>query len=58
VLQLLTAAEREGSPGETVRRLFSAADAAAFAATARIHSELLAEKSALKDLLAKLEARL
>ncbi len=58
VLQLLTAAEREGSPGETVRRFFSAADAAAFAATAGIHSGLLAEKSALKDLLAKLEARL
>lgn len=58
VLQILTTPEREGKPGETVRRFFAAADAAAFAAAAGSRAGLLAEKSALKEILAKLEARL
>ena len=58
VLQILTAPEREGKSGETVRRLFAAADAAAFASTAATDTGLLAENSALKKILAKLEARL
>jgi hypothetical protein len=58
VLQILTAPEREGKPGETVRRFFAAADAAAFATTAAGKGGLLAEKSALNEILAKLEARL
>jgi hypothetical protein len=58
VLQILTAPEREGQPGEIVRRFFAAADATAFAGTAISNPGLPAEKSALKELLAKLEARL
>ncbi|MDD5141630.1 MAG: BatD family protein [Verrucomicrobiales bacterium] len=58
VLQILTVAEREGKAGETVRRFFAAADAAAFASATGNNVELLAEKSALKEILAKLEARL
>jgi hypothetical protein len=58
VLQILNASEREGISGETVRRFFSAADAAAFASSAGTKNELLAEKSAVKEILAKLEARL
>jgi hypothetical protein len=58
VLQILNVSEREGTSGETVRRFFSAADAAAFARDAGTKNELLAEKSAVKEILAKLEARL
>jgi hypothetical protein len=58
VLEILTVAEREGNAGETVRRFFAAADASAFATTAGARDELFAEKSALKEILAKLEARL
>jgi hypothetical protein len=58
VLQILTVAEREGKPGEIVRRFFNAADAAAFASTAEAHVGLLAEKLALQEILAELEARL
>jgi len=58
VLQILPAPEREGKPGDIVRRFFAAADAAAFAGDAGIKNELLAEQSALKEILTKLEARL
>jgi hypothetical protein len=58
VLEILTPPERAGKSGETVRRFFSAADAAAFASSPEIKNELLAEKSALKEILLKLEARL
>ena len=58
VLQILTEQEREGKSGEIVRRFFNAADAAAFAGTAGNNTDLRVEKSALKELLAKLEARL
>lgn len=58
VLQMLPAPECAGKPGETVRRFFAAADAAAFASGAGTKSELFAEQSALKEILAKLEARL
>lgn len=58
VLQLLTMPERAGKPGEMVRRFFAAADAAAFATTAGSPGDLLSEKFSLRELLAKLEARL
>ena len=58
VLEILSPTERKGKPGETVRRFFAAADAAAFASGAGTTSELLAEKSAVKEILAALEARL
>ena len=58
ILQLLPAAEREGEPGETVRRIFAAADTAAFAANKGTRSNILAEKVRLKKILANLEERL
>ena len=58
VLQILTAVEREGKAGATVRRFFAAADAAAFANSAAAQDTLLAEKAGLKEILSKLEARL
>jgi hypothetical protein len=58
VLQILTAAEREGKAGKTVRRFFAAGDAAAFASQAGNGAGLLDEKSTLEAVLAKLEARL
>jgi hypothetical protein len=58
VLEILAPAERAGKSGEIVRRFFSAADAAAFADSSENKTELLAEKSALKEILLKLEARL
>jgi hypothetical protein len=58
VLQMLTAAERAGTAGGTVRRFFAAADAAAFANSTGTQTGLIAEKSALKEILLKLEARL
>jgi hypothetical protein len=58
VLQILTAPERAGKDGETVRRFFSAADAAVFANSSGSQTELLAENSGLKEILIKLEARL
>jgi hypothetical protein len=58
ILQILTASERAGKSGETVRRLFAAADAATFANSPEIQNELLTEKSGLKETLLKLEARL
>ena len=58
VLPILTAPEREGKSGEIVRRFFAAADAAAFANVSETQTGLLAEKSALKETLLKLEARL
>jgi hypothetical protein len=58
VLPILTAPEREGKSGEIVRRFFAAADAAAFANVSETQTGLLAEKSALKETLSKLEARL
>jgi hypothetical protein len=58
VLPILTAPERAGKSGEIVRRFFSAADAAAFATVSETQTGLLAEKSALKATLSKLEARL
>ena len=58
VLQILTAPERAGKSGELVRRIFAVADAAAFANQAGPPTVLLAEKSALQEILLKLEARL
>ena len=58
VLKILTAREREGKSGETVRRFFAAADAAAFANQTGIPGALLAEKSALTEAISLLEARL
>ena len=58
ILQLFPAAEREGEPGETVRRIFAAADTAAFAANKGTRSNILAEKVRLKKILANLEERL
>ena len=58
VLEILSPTEREGKSGETVRRFFAAADAAAFASGAGTKNNLLAEKSALKEILVTLEARL
>ena len=58
VLQILTATEREGKPGEIVRRFFAAADASAFAHSSEGRADLAAEKSDLKEILLKLEARL
>ena len=58
VLQILTATERAGKDGETVRRFFAVADAAAFANASGARADLLAEKPALKEILVKLEARL
>ncbi|HTQ52372.1 MAG TPA: hypothetical protein VMJ12_16825 [Candidatus Acidoferrales bacterium] len=58
VLQILTLPEREGNPGETVRRLFAAADAAGFANRSESQSALLADQSVVTKILATLEARL
>ena len=58
VLQILTAPEREGKPGATIRHFFAVADAAAFANRTTPQTELFAEENALKEVLAKLEARL
>jgi hypothetical protein len=58
VLQILTAPEREGKSGETVRRFFAAADAAAFAHRPENQTALLAQKSALWEIISKLEEQL
>jgi hypothetical protein len=58
VLEIFSAAERAGKAGETVRRFFAAADAAAFADATGAGTGLLAEAFALKQILATLEARL
>lgn len=58
VLPILTASERAGKSGEIVRRFFAAADAAAFANPTGTQMELFTEKNALREILAKLEARL
>ena len=58
VLQILATPDREGKSGETVRRFFAAADAAAFGNSTETRTGLLAEKSGLQEILLKLEARL
>jgi hypothetical protein len=58
VLEILSATERRERAGETVRQIFSAADAASFAVTPQIEAELLTKQSGLEEILAKLEARL
>ncbi len=58
VLQILTAEERGGKSGETVRRFFAAADAAVFANSSDSQTPLLTEREAVKEILLKLEARL
>jgi hypothetical protein len=58
VLQILLVAERQGKFGETVRQFFAAADDAAFAAVPGTGFELIAAKSALQEVLLKLEAQL
>jgi hypothetical protein len=58
VLQILTAEERGGKSGETVRRFFAAADAAVFANASDNQTPLFTERDALKEILLKLEARL
>ena len=58
VLQILTASEREGKVGEMVRRFFAAAHAAAFANRTENQTALLAEKSALQEIISTLEERL
>ncbi len=58
VLQILTVPERDGKPGETVRRFFAAADAAEFAEQSENQTALLAENSTLMEVISMLEARL
>jgi hypothetical protein len=58
VLQILASLERDGKDGELVRRFFTTADATAFANATENRTSLLAEKSALIEILSKLEARL
>lgn len=58
VLQILTTPERDGKAGDLVRRLFTTADATAFANVTENRISLLAEKPALIAILSKLEARL
>ena len=58
VLQIFTAPERDGKPGETVRRFFAAAVAAEFANRPENLTRLLAEESALREIIATLEERL
>jgi hypothetical protein len=58
ILSIFPPAERAGKSGEVVRRFFTAADAATFANSSGNQTALLAEKSALNEILLKLEARL
>jgi hypothetical protein len=58
VLEILSATERRERAGQTVRRIFSAADALSFATAPRSDVELLALQSGLEEILAKLEERL
>ena len=58
ILQILNVPEREGKCGETTRRFFAAADAAEFAGRSESQTALLAEKSALWEIISKLEERL
>jgi hypothetical protein len=58
ILQILTAPEREGRYGETLRRFFANADAAEFANQSENQTTLLAEKSVLREIISTLEERL
>jgi hypothetical protein len=58
VMTVLPEAERSGPAGETVRRLFSGVDAAAFAAKRVESRELLQLRSEIDGVLDKLEAKL
>jgi hypothetical protein len=58
ILSIFPPAERAGKSAEVVRRFFTAADAATFANSSGSQTALLAEKSALNEILLKLEARL
>ncbi len=58
VLEVLPATERQGQPGEIVRRFFAAENAASYSAKRETEGELLTLKTGLDELLLKLEARL
>lgn len=58
VLEILPLEERQGQPGETVRRLFAAADAASYSVSPEMRNELLTLEQGLSALLVRLEARL
>ena len=58
VLEVLPTAERQGQPGEIVRRLFAAVDAANFSDSPESQGELLTLRHGLDAMLLKLEARL
>ena len=58
VLALLTEPERMGKPGETVRQLFDAADAARFGTHPPNERDLLASHEEIESMLNRLEARL
>jgi hypothetical protein len=58
ILSIFPPSERAGKSAEIVRRFFAAADAAAFANSSGNQIALLSEKSALNEILLKLEARL
>jgi hypothetical protein len=58
ILSIFPPSERTGKSAEIVRRFFAAGDAAAFANSSGNQVALLSEKSALNEILLKLEARL
>jgi hypothetical protein len=58
VLQELPATERQGRPGEAIRRLFVAADALRFGGPVSDSSELLALQPDLEQVLEELKERL
>jgi hypothetical protein len=58
VLEVLPVAEREGSPGEIVRRFFAAEDLSNYSIHPETPAELLNLKTGLYEILLNLEARL
>ncbi len=58
VLNVLDVPERNGRPGEVVRKFFAAADDSRFAVSPRTPGEVLGLKSELEGILARLEERL
>jgi hypothetical protein len=58
VLELLPAAERQGPPGEIVRRFFAAENAATYSTKRETPGELISLRTGFDELLLKLEARL
>jgi hypothetical protein len=58
VLEILPVGERQGQPGEIVRRFFGAENAASYSTSRARQDELLNLKPGLDEILLKLEARL